>query len=290
MKSKFFLSPIFYLTIILILYSCEKEQLQPTELKEIPDDTQALVVENIKVKPVTVAMIVKDGYELYFDVINTLDEEENDIVIREKAPENIADINSPLEKLQGNSPFSIFISLTDSDVPVPQYIAQTTDTFTIKASNRKIDTSNRLYVSDKHYFEQRVEARACTDVGSARFRNDYCGLSDFGYLYSSPETIQFCDEGTWTRHIRSSWFGEKLRPCSNIFTWTNVICGPMHFDVFYYKHDRWNAHFRYELSNGVWRVLLDACGSNLGRRVERTALGGSLRAFTRFNTVCRGKP
>ena len=283
---------ILFATLAALFLSCEEPIIieDAQELERIPEAEllDAPEVDNLIPEAVTVAIIKKDGYVLYFDAI---DEGKEAVVIREKVPQDKIDSPSIQERNEEATPFDLFVSLTDKDVPVPQSIANMAEASVVKASGRTIDPLNLLYKNeDKELDEVQLE-KACYNVGSTNFRNTYCG----GIVESTNFDIRFCDEGTWTSHTRNSVFGGYWMGLNKISTSTNVLCGPTTMKFSRYEfwvggqlNPQWIIYYQVSLPNGVWNINSHNPPSYTKgnyKKVRRTTNNGSFRAYTRFFSI-----
>ena len=94
----------------------------------------AAEIDLVDSEPHTIAIIKKDGYELYFDAI---DEGEGGMVIREKIPFDKEDEASMQERYGDASPFELFLNLTDAEVPVPLALSKWLKLLACKAPGGK---------------------------------------------------------------------------------------------------------------------------------------------------------
>ena len=238
-------------------------------------------------EPNTIAIIKKDGYELYFDAI---DEGEGGMVIREKIPFDKEQAASMQERLGDATPLELFLHLTDKHVAVPLALSKMAEPGSVQSSGREIDSSGEIIRFEAKPTSASIE-KACYDLGSNGFRNSYCG----NVVASTNQDIRFCDSGTWTSHIRNSVFGGYWMGLNKISTATNVLCGPVTMKFLRYEwwvggvlNPQWLSYYQVSLPNGIWIINSHNPPSYTKgnyKKVTRVASNGSFRAYTRFFSI-----
>lgn len=262
-------------SLILGITACDKENDQQIVADKSQDapTPDAQVVETLPFTPVELAAIEKDGHEFKF-----IDAGDEEIVVLEHltSKSTSADGRGLLAQYEESSAFDIFLKVTDQNVAVPEKIAKTAKPGELQSVNRKIDATNSyLRIGSPEFVSTE---RACYDVGSAKFRKVYC----YAPVSSTPNNIEFCDNGLWYSLTRQSYF-DGWRKTDDVKTWTNVKCGLTKVAFYKWYNSRWNKYYEVEFTNGIWYANTSS-SSDYYRRVTRTRpnSSGSFRAFTRF--------
>ena len=262
--------------LLLFVTSCGKKNVEldtaEQSVSEILRDHDEAPIYNSHV----VAKIQKDGHEYQFVAIG----DEGDLVILEKlygeAEENFEHSNVADE----DTPYDVFLRITDNNVEVPLRIAETVDESEIENSNRQITTSSsRLEILDPEYSDYNTEDRGCYDVGYNGFRNSYCMSG--GNRYDR----RFCENWLQTWDYQGSAVGNGSNPprLKKVRTWTNVLCGTTTVKI-----HKQTGHYTYPLvyqvnfNNGIWYCNYHASSGEYWHVHRITSGGSKFRAFTRF--------
>ena len=160
----------------------------------------------------------------------------------------------------------------------------------LQSSGREIDSSGEIVRFEAKPTSALIE-KACYDLGANGFRNSYCG----NVVVSTNQDIRFCDNGTWTSHIRNSVFGGYWMGLNKISTATNVLCGPVTMKFLRYEwwvggvlNPQWLSYYQVSLPNGIWIINSHNPPSYTKgnyKKVTRVASSGSFRAYTRFFSI-----
>ncbi len=260
---------------VLLFVSCDKDEANEVlEDSVVNDNSSEEIVssDQLKVEQKLLAKIQKNGHEFKFIQIG----KEGDIVIGHQVSENYTknDQFATLLDDEKQTPFDLFISLTNKTIEVPAAIAATSKNGALELSGRKSSTKTAPIELLETGFSTMSKA-ACYDVGANKFRQVYCDAP----VISTPTSIEFCDNGTWNTLHRSSFFDGKWRLLDDITTWTNVICGITRMQ---FLTDN-NVVFQVDMGNGIWKYRWYT-SNNKKRRVKRFRPynTGKFRAFTKF--------
>lgn len=272
----------------LILVGCEQKE------EELPEEQQlqevntsptkdAEYVNTINHTSFDVATIQKNGHEYHFIALG----EEDEMIVAEtlygEAAKNKEESLHSVEL----SPFNLFISLTKSDIAVPERIAKTAKESELSQSQRKVEKSGVLFeIKDPEY--DSIQQKACYDIGSTNFRNSYCGGVP---VVSTPTDVRFCDNGLWNSLTRSSYYGGDWKELDDTYTRTNVVCGLTRLQFYAWENTaswpfsdwKWVLKYQVDMPNGYWYYYYYT-STNTERQVKRTRPNntGSFRAYTRF--------
>ncbi|MDY8137317.1 hypothetical protein [Aquimarina sp. 2201CG5-10] len=288
MKSSFFKTFAIAITLGVALVACEdrEEDLQEEQAQEINDTPTKNAVFPTEVSDISfeVAKIQKNGHEYQFIAVG----ENDDMVVIEKLYGTAEKNNETSNLEKDQTPFDIFVSLTNKNILVPERIAKTAEGAALQTSGRTIEKSERLLeILDPNYVES-IQQRACYDVGSTNFRNTYCGGTP---VVSTPTDIRFCDNGLWYSNTRNSYYGGSWRERDDVQTWTNVKCGMTRLQFYAWKSSgiwpfntySWHLQYQVDFTNGIWYANYYT-SDYTEREVRRTrpTNSGSFRAYTRF--------
>ncbi len=276
----------------LVLFSCENKEeelkeVQNLEEQEVVNETpteDAVFPTEVSEVSKEVALIQKNGHQYQFVSVG----ENDDMVILEKLYGDSEKNNEKSSLEKGLNPFDLFISITDSSLPVPDRIAKTAKGTALQDSGREIQVAEKsMQILDPNY-QEAIQQKACYDVGYTGFRNTYCGGVP---VVSTPTDIRFCDNGLWYSNTRNSYYGGSWRERDDVYTWTNVVCGLTRVQFYAWKSsgiwpfNSWSWHLQYQVdfTNGIWYAYYYS-SDYTEREVRRTrpTSSGSFRAYTRF--------
>nr|WKN37259.1 hypothetical protein K4G66_00870 [Tunicatimonas sp. TK19036] len=263
-----------------ILSACTQEEIEnpvtndpdnvPTELTaeeaaSIPLEQEATVI----------ATIQDANYQVEFLSIGDEHIVMGELVTGEEDQESILDV------FKGAKPYEVFEALTDASVPMPVKIARDIKDNSIK-TNRAIDYSDKAIkiVSERFHMFDQAKAMGCYDEGAAGFKFNRCDPAP-DYISS----IQFCDNGTWTHHIRNSYIESEYRWAErwDVDTWTNNICGTWNIAFYRWDGSSWKKYFERTRGNGIWRWVIYSSTPDRRKVIRSKVSGdGSFRAFTHF--------
>lgn len=273
----------------LILVGCEQKEEELPEEQQLHEEVNtsptkdAEYVNTISSTSFDVATIQKDGHEYHFIALG----ENDDMIVAEtlygEAAKNTEESLHSVEL----SPFNLFISLTTSDIAVPERIAKTAKASELSQAQRKVETSGVLFeLKDPDY--ESIQQKSCYDIGSTNFRNSYCGGVP---VVSTPTDVRFCDNGLWNSLTRSSFYGGDWKELDDTYTRTNVVCGLTRLQFYAWENTaswpfsdwKWVLKYQVDMPNGYWYYYYYT-STNTERQVKRTRPNnsGSFRAYTRF--------
>ncbi len=285
MKKSIFKFLMFMMILGAVFIACEKSSDElPAEQNQEMDSTptEDAVLPTVESKESReVARIQKNGHDFTFIAVGDKD----DMVITEElyggAEKKKED--SKMNKEQKQTPFDIFIRITQENVAVPDRIAITADESTLRASGRKImKTGSSVKIMDTNYTVS--SQKWGTSVGYNTFQTTYCQSP----VTSTPTNIEFCNPERRTLLIKSSIFGGQWKNIDDIYTVVNNIGNQTR--VRFYA-SRWNLFegTHWELDKSVY------INSSIGfatyysseytrRRVRINGISGArFRAFIRFH-------
>ncbi len=257
-----------------LLLSCEEKVDMSAEEITLSSIEEAPVVNSITKAPKVIATVQRGHNQIEFSTIGP----ENDIVMIEKFDGQATE--SILEQYDKANPIEIFMALTSKDDAIPELLLSDEDTPLIKASLRDIDGSGKpLMLMDSDF--EGVSTETCTGMDAMAFLTIHCESP----VVSTPDNIEFCDNGYWTALKRSSYFG-GWRAVNYVRTVTNVICGTVRIQFEEFKDGSWQLYHQVEFTTGTSsiRIWTRRNRPKRYRRVKRSAIGSNakFRAFTRF--------
>ncbi|MFD2561400.1 hypothetical protein [Aquimarina rubra] len=288
MKKSIFKTLAVVFTIGIALVSCDnkEEELQDETLQKVNETPteDAVYPTEVSETSLEIAKIQKDGHEYRFIAVG----ENDDMVVIEKLYGIAEKSNEDSSLGEELTPFDIFVSLTNTKLPVPERIAKTAEQSALANSGRQINKSLApLEILDPNYTDTGIQ-KACYDVGSTGFRNSYCGGTP---VVSTPTDIRFCDNGLWYSNTRNSYYGGSWRERDDVYTWTNVVCGLTRVQFYAWKSSgiwpfnsySWQLQYQVDFTNGIWYAYYYT-SDYTEREVRRTrpTNSGSFRAYTRF--------
>ncbi|WP_299432820.1 hypothetical protein [uncultured Aquimarina sp.] len=287
-----------FTTVSLIIAFCSCEPEDPNEIinfKQNNIETLQLSDDNLPESKV-IATIQKDGMEYTFIELSNEDKNTYDIFLKGKVYD-YTKLNDPswIQNIEQQSPFNLFIEITNKNVSIPKTLAKMAGPDAVKKSRRTIKNSNtEIKILDPNFQEIKQKSSNCYNESESTFRNQRCLTP----LNTNPDYIEFCDSGQWNSLIRNSVFGGNWRKLNEAFTWTNVICGSTR--VKFYRHKgSWQLRKEVEFDNGIWytsywTVTITVqnpwlpfspevrTGSRLKVERRQTQANKSFRAYTRF--------
>lgn len=289
MKKSIFKTAAIACTIAIALVACEdreEELQQDSQLQEIHDTPtkNATYTDELMDTSFEVAKIQKEGHEYHFIALG----DEDEMIVAEtlygEAAKNTEESLHSVEQ----SPFNLFVSLTNSSTSIPERIAKTAKGNELRQSGRIVEKNDNLVqINDPNYTDQ-VAQKACYDIGSTNFRNSYCGGVP---VISTPTDIRFCDNGLRTSLTRDSYYGGDWKELDDTYTRTNVVCGLTRLQFYAWENTaswpfsdwKWVLKYQVDMPNGYWYYYYYT-STNTERRVKRTrpTNSGSFRSYTRF--------
>ncbi|WP_025742282.1 hypothetical protein [Aquimarina pacifica] len=287
MRNSILYMVLIVIVLSLLLSSCENKENELQEVQEIgitnEEPTEdAIFATEVNEESKEVALVQKNGHEYRFISVGDKD----DMIILEKLYGAAEKNNEKSNLKKDQTPFDVFVSITDNDLEVPERIAKTAKGFALEVSRRAIRYNQEpieiLDFNQQEYINDRV-----SDVIAATKCNDCC--CD-GTPLSTATDIKFCDNGPLISLVRNSYYNGAWREVDDIYTCTNESFGVVRVQFYAWKSSgfwpftNWSWHLQYQndFSDGLWWATYYS-SEYTERQVRRTQIGrGSFSAYTRF--------